>query len=83
MTGTRCASLALNLHAMLHHRPVQAEEAALEMHLAELQRASTAMTKDPVNRSCLYLTDREVRTLARGLLAWHDCAWVCLHVAGL
>ena len=39
----------------------QAEEAALEVEVAELDRAMAAMTEDPVNRRRLYLLDREVR----------------------
>ena len=53
MTQTPCPSL---------YTSVQAEEAALELQLGELQRAMHAMTDDPANRCRLYLTDREVCT---------------------
>ena len=35
------------------------------MQLAEISRTMTAMTDDPLNHSCLYLTDREARSASR------------------
>ncbi len=48
---------------MLATTCAQAEEAALDMEVAELHRALYTMIDDPVNKRRLYLTDREARHL--------------------
>ena len=47
----------------------QAEEAALDVEMAELHRALHTMKDDPVNRRRIYLTDREVCACSTGF-AW-------------
>lgn len=43
---------------------MQEEEAALLKHIIEVQAAMAAMSDDAWNRSRLYLTDRELASLA-------------------
>lgn len=57
----RCRASRVQTHQLRPLGGAQAEEAALELQLGELQRAMHAMTEDPINRSRLYLTDEEVR----------------------
>jgi hypothetical protein len=51
------------------------------MQLAEISRTMTAMTDDPLNRSCLYLTDREARSISRPRI--NPCALSFRQEAGL